>query len=194
MKINTNAIEGYETMTAEEKVAALEGLDIKDTDTETHYKDLISKANSEAKKYKDAMRQAEDKLKGYMTDDERQKQEQEEKYRAIAEENASLKRDMTISQKTAFYQSIGFDEDLAKQTAEAFVNGDFETVEANQKKAHETFEANLRQSVREDTVRNTPHPNNVGNGSQALTKAQIMAEKDTAKRQQLIRDNIELFR
>lgn len=194
MRINTSEIEGYETMTAEEKVAALEGLEVKDTDTETHYKDLISKANSEAKKYKDAMRQAEDKLKGYMTDDERQKQEQEEKYKAIAEENASLKRDMTISQKTAFYQSIGFDEELAKQTAEAFVDGDFETVEANQKKAHDAFEANLRQSVREETVRSTPHPNNTGTGSHTFTKAEILKEKDTAKRQQLIRDNIELFR
>lgn len=194
MRIDTNAIENYANMTAEEKVAVLEVLDIHDIDTETHYKDLISKANSEAKKYKDAMRTAEDKLKGFMTDDERQKKELEDRYKAIEEENASLKRDMTISQKTAFYQSIGFDEELAKQTAEAFVDGDFETVEANQKKAHEAFEQNLRQSVREENVRNTPHPNNGGVGSQTITKAQILAEKDTAKRRQLIRENIELFR
>ena len=96
---------------------------------EKKYKDAMDKASSEAKKYKDRMREAEDKLKTYMTDDERKQQEQADHYKAIEEENARLKRDMTISQKTAFYQSIGFDGELAKETAEAFVDGDFETVE-----------------------------------------------------------------
>ena len=48
MKIDVNTIEGYADMTPEEKVQALEGLELTDTDTEKRYKDLISKANSEA--------------------------------------------------------------------------------------------------------------------------------------------------
>lgn len=192
MKINVNDISGYAEMTAEEKVAALEAMEVTDTDTERKYKDLISKANSEAKKYKDAMREAEDKLKGHMTEEERLKQEQEDRYKAIEEENLRLKRDMTISQKTAFYQSIGFDEELAKETATAFVDGDFDTVEANQKKAHEAFETALRQSVREETVRSTPHPTNNSN-TNSLTKEQIMKEKDAIKRQRLIAENMHLF-
>ena len=192
MKINTATIENYDSMSAEEKVAALEGLEVTDADTEKKYKDLISKANSEAKKYKDAMREAEEKLKGQMTEEERARQEQAEKYQAIEEENARLKRDMTITSKTAFYQSIGFDEELAKQTATAFVDGDFDTVEANQKKAHEAFESALRQSVREETVRSTPHPTNNSNIN-GLTKEQIMKEKDAIKRQKLIAENMHLF-
>jgi len=192
LKINVNDISGYAEMTAEEKVAALEAMEVTDTDTERKYKDLISKANSEAKKYKDAMREAEDKLKGHMTEEERLKQEQEDRYKAIEEENLRLKRDMTISQKTAFYQSIGFDEELAKETATAFVDGDFDTVEANQKKAHEAFETALRQSVREETVRSTPHPTNNSN-TNSLTKEQIMKEKDAIKRQRLIAENMHLF-
>lgn len=192
MKINVNDISGYAEMTAEEKVAALEAMEVTDTDTERKYKDLISKANSEAKKYKDAMREAEDRLKGHMTEEERLKQEQEDRYKAIEEENLKLKRDMTISQKTAFYQSIGFDEELAKETATAFVDGDFDTVEANQKKAHEAFETALRQSVREETVRSTPHPTNNSN-TNSLTKEQIMKEKDAIKRQKLIAENMHLF-
>lgn len=192
MKINVNDISGYAEMTAEEKVAALEAMEVTDTDTERKYKDLISKANSEAKKYKDAMREAEDRLKGHMTEEERLKQEQEDRYKAIEEENLRLKRDMTISQKTAFYQSIGFDEELAKETATAFVDGDFDTVEANQKKAHEAFETALRQSVREETVRSTPHPTNNSN-TNSLTKEQIMKEKDAIKRQKLIAENMHLF-
>ena len=50
MKINVNDIPGYEDMTAEEKVTALETMEVTDTDTERKYKDLISKANSEAKR------------------------------------------------------------------------------------------------------------------------------------------------
>lgn len=192
MKIDVNTIEGYADMTPEEKVQALEGLELTDTDTEKRYKDLISKANSEAKKYKDAMRTAEEKLKGQMTEEERRNQEQEEHYRAIEEENTRLKRDMTISQKTAFYQSIGFDGELAKETAEAFVDGDFETVEANTIKAHEAFENTLRQQVREETVRNTPYPQNSGNKN-GLTKEQIMKETNAIKRQKLIAENIDLF-
>jgi len=192
LKINVNDISGYAEMTAEEKVAALEAMEVTDTDTERKYKDLISKANSEAKKYKDAMREAEDRLKGHMTEEERLKQEQEDRYKAIEEENLRLKRDMTISQKTAFYQSIGFDEELAKETATAFVDGDFDTVEANQKKAHEAFETALRQSVREETVRSTPHPTNNSN-TNSLTKEQIMKEKDAIKRQKLIAENMHLF-
>ena len=193
MKINVNDISGYAEMTAEEKVAALEAMEVTDTDTERKYKDLISKANSEAKKYKDAMREAEDKLKGHMTEEERLKQEQEDRYKAIEEENLRLKRDMTISQKTAFYQSIGFDEELARETAEAFVDGDFSKVEANQLKAHEAFESSLRQSVREETIRSTPHPTNNGTASGGWTKEKILEERDTAKRQKLISENIELF-
>lgn len=193
MKINTGLIDNYESMSDAEKIAALEALELTDTDTEKKYKDLISKANSEAKKYKDAMREAEDKLKSQMTDEERTRQEQEDRYKAIEQENARLKRDMTISQKTAFYQSIGFDEELAGETATAFVDGDFDTVEANQRKAHEAFEARLRQSVREESVRNTPQLHNNGGGTDGITKEKIMAERDAIKRQKLIAEHIELF-
>lgn len=156
---------------------------------EAKYKDAMDKASHDAKKYKDAMREAEEKLKSYMTDDERKQQEQEDRYKAIEEENARLKRDMNISQKTAFYLNLGFDGELAKETATAFVDGDFETVERNQLKAHKDFE----QAIRADVVRNTPHPQNSGNGSTGLTKEQIMKEPNSMKRQQMIAENMELF-
>lgn len=153
------------------------------------YKDAMDKASHEVKQYKDKFRESEEKLKSYLSEDERNQQETAEKYRAIEEENARLKRDMTISQKTAFYQSIGFDGELAKETATAFVDGDFETVERNQLKAHKDFE----QAIRADVVRNTPHPQNSGNGSTGLTKEQIMKEPNSMKRQQMIAENMELF-
>ena len=171
-----------------------ETVEVSDTEkrvaeVEKHYKDLITKANAEAKKYKDAARAAEEKLKSQLSDEERTRQEQEEHYRSIEEENARLKRDMTISQKTAFYLNLGFDGELAKETATAFVDGDFETVERNQLQAHKDFE----QAIRADVVRNTPHPQNSGTGSTGLTRTQIMAEPNAIKRQQMIAENMELF-
>ena len=176
------------TVTSDSKVIAVSEEEIR-AELDKKYKAAMDKAASEAKKYKDAMREAEEKLKSYMTDEERKAQETKDHYEAIEAENAKLKRDMSISQKTAHYLNLGFDSELAKETAEAFVDGDFETVERNQLKAHKDFE----QAIRADVVRNTPHPSNNGTGSSGLTKAQIMAEPDAIKRQKLISENMELF-
>lgn len=186
MKIDTKSIENYENMTPEEKVQALEGFEM--NDNEAKYKELISKANSEAKKYKDQMRAAEEKLNSQLSEEERTQKETEERYKAIEEENARLKRDMTISQKTAFYLNMGFDGDLAKETATAFVDGDFETVEKNELGWRKNFE----RDIRADVVRQTPHPQNAG-GIGGLTKDQIMKETNAIKRQQMIAENMELF-
>lgn len=191
MKIDTSKIDGFADMSPEEQVEALTNYEIADNsaEVEKHYKDLISKANSEAKKYKDAMRASEEKLKSQMSEDERTKAEESERIKAIEEENARLKRDMNISKKTAFYLNLGFDGELAKETAEAFVDGDFDTVEANHLKAHEAFE----KDIRADVVRNTPHPQNNTAGAGGITRQQIMAIKDTEQRQKLIAEHIELF-
>lgn len=188
MKIDVTAIDGYAEMTPEEKVQALENLDVTDDETKKRYKDLVDKANSEARKYKERMREAEDKLNSQLSEEERTQKETADRYKAIEEENARLKRDMTISQKTAFYLSMGFDGELAKETATAFVDGDFDTVERNELKAHESFE----RDIRADVVRQTPHPQNAG-GVGGLTKDQIMKEKNAIKRQQMIAENMELF-
>ena len=174
MKIDTSLIENYENMTDAEKVAAFEGLDIATPDEEAikkRYKDAVDKAASDAKKYKDRMREMEDKLKSQMSEDERTKAEEAERVKAIEEENARLKRDMNISKKTAFYLNLGFDGELAKQTAEAFVDGDFDTVEQNELQAYEDFE----KAIRADVVKNTPHPQNSGgNNNPKMSLAEAM--------------------
>ncbi len=176
MDENTNEVVDFEAKYKEEAEKA------------QRYKEAIDKASSEASKFKKQWKEAEEKLKSQMTEDERAKTEEAERYKAIEEENARLKRDMSISQKTNFYLSLGFDGDLAKETAEAFVDGDFDTVEANQLKAHEDFE----KAIRADVVRNTPHPQNSGETG-GITKAQIMAIKNPIERQKAIAENMELF-
>jgi len=59
-KINTSAIEGYADMSAEEKLAALEAMDLPDVDK---IKSALDKATSEAAGYKKQLRER-------MTEDE----------------------------------------------------------------------------------------------------------------------------
>ena len=79
--------------------------------------------------------------------------------------------------------------ELAEETAVAFVDGDYDKVNANQIKAHAEFE----KSIRAEVVRSDPKPTSKGSGTSTITKAEIMAVKDTAKRQKLIQENMELF-
>lgn len=178
MRIDTSTIENYENMTPEEKVAALEGLDVTDTDTEKKYKDLISKANSEVKKYKDQARAADDKLKSQMSDEERARQEREEEFNSIKAENERLKREQAISQKTNFYLKMHMSEEQAKATAEAFVDGDFATVEKNQLEAQENWE----KDVRADVARQNPQPKNGGTSpTPKMTLAEAMKKANAGE-------------
>ena len=177
MRIDVTQIDGYETMTPEEKVKALEGLDVTDTDTEAKYKELMSKANSEARKYKDAMRAsedrakaAEDKLKSQMSDDERARQERDEEIESIKAENERLKREKAISQKTSFFLKMHMTDEQAQASATAFVDGDFETVEKMQLEAQQTWE----KDIRADVARQNPQPQDGGTPQPKLTLAEAM--------------------
>ena len=75
-KINTSAIEGYENMTAEEKLAALEAMDIPDVDK---MKSALDKATSEAAGYKKQLRER-------MTEDEAKEAERAAREAAIQKE------------------------------------------------------------------------------------------------------------
>lgn len=177
MRIDVTQIDGYETMTPEEKVKALEGLEVKDTDTEARYKQLVSDANHEAKKYKDAMRASEDrakaaeeKLKSQMSDDERARQERDEEIESIKAENERLKREKAISQKTAFFLKMHMTDEQAQASATAFVDGDFETVEKMQLEAQQTWE----KDIRADVARQNPQPQDGGTPQPKLTLAEAM--------------------
>ena len=58
MKIDFTKIEGFETMTAEEKLAAIEAMELPDPDMSGFVKkDLLDRANSEAANYKRQLRE-----------------------------------------------------------------------------------------------------------------------------------------
>ena len=155
----TTSIEGYENMTAEEKLAALEALDIAEPDYTGYVKkDLLDKANSEAAGYK---RQ----LKEKMSQEEQASAQREEEWNAMKAELETLKADKAVSEYTAQFLGIGYDEALAKSTAVALNKGDMATMFAN----HAKFVATREKNLKTELLKGTPTPP-AGDGEKKLTK------------------------
>lgn len=182
----TETIEGYAEMSAEEKLKALEGLDAFD---EEKWKGIVSKANAEAKKYKDEKKLAEDRLKEKMSEDERAKAEAEELAKKNAEELESLRKQVKLTEMTSQYLSRGFDSDSAVKIANAMYDGDFGKVMEYEKAFSEVQKKKLEQELLRDTGR----PQGNGSETHVYTKDEIMAVKDPVARQALIKENLDLF-
>lgn len=165
MKIDVTKIEGYAEMSAEDKLKALENLEIEESQGEEEiekYKNLLQKANSQAADYKKQLR---DKL----SEQERLEAERQEK---DAEKDALLKqllKEKDVSKYQAQFLENGFDSDLAMKSAEALADGDYATVFANLK----TYTEGLKKSVKTELLKATPKPDNKGEGGATITKEQF---------------------
>jgi len=151
MKIDVSTIPNFESMSAEKKVEALIGLDIEVPDNPdlTKLKNSLNKANSEAAEYKRALKELQ--AKG-MTDAEKAQAQFEETLNTLKAENETLKKAQTIAEYKANYLSQGYDDVLAKSTAEALVNGDMATVFANQK----TFNDTMLSKAKDELLKSQP--------------------------------------
>lgn len=158
MKIDVTQIEGYAEMSAEDKLKALEAFDMPDPDYSGYVKkDLYDKTASElAAKKKE--------LKDKLSDEEKAKLEREQETQELRENYEKLLRESNISKATAKFLALGYDDKLAAETAEAYVDGDTEKVFANQQKA----QAALEKKLRADILKDTPKPTSDG-GSETMT-------------------------
>jgi len=131
MKIDVSKIDGFEAMSAEDKLAALMGYEFetsKTDDTEiTKLKTALSKANSEAAEWK---RQFRDK----QTEQERAEAERAENEKALQEELAALRRGKVVDEYAKQCMGMGYDAALAAECAEAMADGKFNTVFEIQKR------------------------------------------------------------
>ena len=149
-----------EGMTVEEINKALEGIELP-TDNSAEIdrlKAALSKSNSEAADYKKQLREK-------MSAEELKAKEDAEKIEELIKERDALLKEKTISGYKAKYLSLGYDENLANETAEALANGELDKVFANQKKHNESVE----KKIRADVLKETPKPEG-GNGSDEITK------------------------
>lgn len=141
-KIDLSKIAGYAEMTAEEKLAALEGYEfvesVPDNAEATKLKASLSKANSEAAEYKRLLREKQ-------TEQERAEAERIEAEKTMAEELAAYKRRDLVHGYESRCRDLGYDAELANKTAEAMADGRFNEVFEYQqeflKKQKEAIEA-----------------------------------------------------
>ena len=188
MKIDVTKIEGYAEMTPEEKVKALEEIDYDVPEPDmTGY---IRKADFD--KTSSELAEIKRKYNAQLTEDERKRIEHDEEIEALRQTVEAMKREKSLAEIKAQYISMGYEADLAEDTALATLDGDNNRIFANHRKfleAHDkAFEASL--------LAKTPRLDGAGakNSPQPRTKEEIMAIRDSVERQQAIAQNIELFK
>lgn len=152
-KIDTSTIQGYAEMTPEQKIAALEALEMPEADYTGYVKkDVLDKATSEAADWKK-------KYNSTLSEAERQKQAAEEAQKATNDRLAELERKDKIATVKDQYIASGWDTALALATAEAFVDQKMDVVQANINKHIE----NMRASDKDKAMKGTPAPPAGGN-------------------------------
>lgn len=147
-KVDISSIDGYESMTAEDKIKALESFEYNDNSAELErYKSAVSKANSEAASWKR-------KHNELLSEDERKKQEQSDSIAQMQKELDELREGKKISEYKAKFIAQGYDETLAEDTAKAMATGNIEKVFANNQKFLDDYAKN----VKADALKKTPRP------------------------------------
>lgn len=147
MKISTESIQGFSDMTAEQKLEALLDMEVPDPVDLSQY---VEKKTFDAKASEAASLSKQ--LKARMTDDEAAKAQEAAERQALQEKYDALLKETTIAKHTAKYLALGYDEGLAKKTAEALFDGDMDKVFENQA----AFTASREAAIRAESVKNMP--------------------------------------
>ena len=191
MNIDTTKIEGYADMTLEDKLKALEAYEF-DTPTPDYSgyvdKKTFDKTSSDLAEQKRLLAEQKKMNMARMSDEERRNAEIAEKIRLLEEDNARLKRQSVVQEYKAKYLGMGYSEALAAESAEAFADGDYEKVFANQL-SHQTAR---EKEVKAGLYGKMPTPP-AGGGSTGMTKEAILKIEDADARMKAIAENLDLF-
>lgn len=169
-KVDVGKIEGYATMTAEQKLAALESFEIADPDYSGFVrKDLFDKAASDTAKYKK-------ELQAKLTEDEQKEAERQEKQQKLEASYNELLTKTRLSETKAEYLALGYDDKLATATAKAFIENDTKTIFENAKKFQDA-----QKQLWESEILNK-QPGLPGGGKQKTTKEQLIEQYNEAEK------------
>jgi hypothetical protein len=171
-------IEGYESMTPEEKVAALEAYEPDVSGTVS--KAVFDKTASELAAVKKQLREKQ-------TDEEAKAAQEAADRAALIERAEKAENALAVSNYVSAYVAMGYEEKLAKSTAEAMVKGDTETVLKNQKAHLEAREKALRTEL----LMQTPPP--ASGGPDAAMKKEEFAKLSLPEKQKFATENPEIY-
>ena len=162
MKIDVAQITDYDSLSLEEKVAALENFEYDDhseaVETLGKYKDATDKATKEAAEYKK-------QLKALQEQQKTGNSKADDTIAELQKQVAELTRQNTIASYTAQFTALGYDAELAQATAIATADGDVAAVFENQRKFLEQHDKDLKA----DIFKQTPKPGQGGTGKPAPT-------------------------
>lgn len=172
-------------MTVEEITEALAGVEMPKADDKSaeiaKLKESVTKANAEASKYKK-------ELSAKLSDDERKAKEDAEKWEQIAKERDELLREKNISTHKAKFLENGFSAELADSSAQAIVDGDFETVFKNLGE----YRKSIEKQFKAENIDNMPKPNGGSGKAPEMTQEQFDAMTYN-QRVELYQKNKELY-
>jgi hypothetical protein len=170
-------IEGYENMTPEEKVAALEAYEPTD---------VVSKATFD--KTASELAAAKKRERERMTEEEAKAAKAAEEYAALVERAEKAENALAVSTYVAAYTAMGYDEKLARATAEAMVKGDTDTILKNQKLHLE----NREKALKAELLKQTPPP--AAGGSDTGMKKEEFAKLSLLEKQKFATENPEIYK
>lgn len=87
-------------------------------------KQSVTNASADASKWKQQMKEKDDALKARMTEEEKARAEQEAATAAMQQELELLRNERNVANHKAQFVSLGFEEELAQETAMALNQGD----------------------------------------------------------------------
>ena len=179
MKIDVTKIEGYNEMSAEDKLKALENYEFTEK-KDDKLKEALDKATAEASKYKKELREKQSEQERI----EAERKEADEKREAQLQE---LLKEKAIVEHKANFLKVGYSEELATSSATAIADGDFKTIFENLSK----FLTEREQTIKEDLIKNTPKPR-TNSTSETVTK-EMFNNMSFAERNKLFAENKELY-
>ena len=165
-RIDTTKITGYETMSAEEKIAALEAYEVEptvDNAENAKLKASLSKANTEAAEYKR-------KLNEKLSEQEKAEAERAEKEKSMQEELQTLRAEKRVSVYTNKLVEAGYDVATAKTMAANLPDGIGEDYFTSQK----TFLENTKKQFEADSLKKQPSLTD----GKPLTKEDLTSAED----------------
>ena len=172
-------IENYESMTPEEKVAALEAY-------EPDMSGFVAKATFD--KTASDLAAAKKSLREKMTEDEAKATKEAEERAALEARLKELEHERAVSGYANAYLAMGYDEKLAKATAEAMAKGDTDTVFKNQKLHLE----NREKALRTELLKQTPPP--VGGTGNTTMKKDEFRKLSLAEQVKFASENPEVYK
>ena len=184
MKLS-DKIEGYDSMSAEDKLKALEELEIEDDSSKL--KKLLNDANAEASKYKKELKAKQEELDSKLTEQERAEKEIQAKEAEREEMLNKLLKEKNVAEQKANFLKQGYSEELANTSANALVDGDFKTLFDNLG----TFISERDKQAQVKALDRTPLPTSGGAKAQ-ITKEQFDKMSFTEKNKLFV-ENRQLY-